>query len=101
MPATVALDCDVEDPFQGHALSDPSLAGPEIRQYSINFTTECFQQNKLKVTERTDSRLTWSRLPWYNTYFFNYFCKFAPQVFQFNGQGLLFLMNRYDLISQL
>lgn len=36
------LDCDVEGPFQGHALSDPSLAGLEIRQYSINFTTEHF-----------------------------------------------------------
>lgn len=36
------LDCDVEGPFQGHALSDPSLAGPEIRQNSINFTTERF-----------------------------------------------------------
>lgn len=31
VPATVGLDCDVEGPFQGHALSDPSLAGLEIR----------------------------------------------------------------------
>lgn len=36
------LDCDIEGSFQGHALSDPSLAGLEIRQYSINFTTERF-----------------------------------------------------------
>lgn len=55
---------------------------------------------KKKVKDNPDL-LSDSLLSCCNTYFYSIFCTFASQVFQLDNYVFLFLLKRYNLISQI
>lgn len=70
-------------------------------QNSINLTLWTVISNTFGLESPVSRTYLPTLLSTQGTYFFSFFYKFAPKIFQLNDDGLLFLLKRYNLISQI